>query len=82
MPLNITICIKCKYYKNTDSNNIWYNQICLHPDVEFPKGIDPVTGKIVFWTKNSLGMTYENDHPHPYCRDINDGHCKFFKEQS
>lgn len=82
--MSVTVCVRCRYHANTHPGgsagprpDTWYYQICRHPDLEHPKGIDPVSGKMVYWAKNDLGMTYPADR-HPNCRDINDGHCKYF----
>jgi hypothetical protein len=63
----MNICVECKHCFQKGDNDIWYNFICHHPDVEHEQKMDPVTGK----------MTYEQHDRWPYCREINtDGSCQ------
>jgi hypothetical protein len=81
----MTICVNCHWHKNTYSNraaiNVWYNHICMHPDVERPKTIDPVTGLEVFMFQNDLGKTVLTGEPNPACKNINEGNCSLYLEK-
>jgi len=84
----IHICVYCRHHRNTHHGimgagpppNTWYYQLCAHPELERPAGIDPTTGGQVFWAKNDLGRTVPSLDKHPYCRDVNpDGLCELFE---
>lgn len=78
-----TICAKCKHIVKKEDRRpgtYWYNYSCGHPELEHPKGIDYVTGEPCYWTKNDLGQTYCTASPRPFCRDINDGECRYYEE--
>lgn len=73
-----TICLKCKYHKG--KGDMWYDHFCTHPDVRHTKEQDPVTGKMLYASKNDLGRVVLNEEEYPYCRDINHGNCPYFKK--
>lgn len=76
----MTICVNCKGFKNVDRHkNIWYHHFCVFSPIG--ESIDPVTGKKVFMSENSLGMKVPGQHPYEYCRDVNTGNCEKFKEK-
>jgi hypothetical protein len=79
----MTICKKCKHVYNKKGFNEhgWYNWFCKHPDVRRVKTIDPVTGNKRFKGKNDLGQEYLTGQEHPFCRDINNGACQYYKEK-
>ncbi len=71
MDSKMVICVKCKYHGDTPTRlNTRYKHVCKHPKTKRTKGIDPVTG----------GKCYPGGQQYPYCRDLNDGSCKRFKQ--
>ena len=79
----MTLCAKCVHHRNAHGGHqagpkadSWFYPLCTHPELEHPKVVDPVSGKVCYWTKNDLGTTIPTDHPHPLCRKVNDGTCK------
>ncbi len=78
-----TICVKCEYHevKENFNQHMWYNQICMAPEVERTPDIDCVSGIQGYSEKNSLGMSYVTSEKHPNCRDINHGNCPHFKKK-
>lgn len=79
----ITICYKCKHFKNLEPNSVradvWYNHICTAFTRD--RMTNPVTGKTQYVDNNDLGRTIYHDKPYPYCRDINtNGNCPHYKE--
>ena len=73
-----TICVKCKYFIR-GTRDAWYDQQCRA--VTRPLGIDPVTGRKLYYTQNDLGRTYFGADEHPHCRDVNDdGDCSLYEK--
>jgi len=81
----MTICINCTSHiqleKDGPRKDIWYNQLCNNPQVARKETIDPVTGKKGFEGTTDLGELVLKDRKEPYCRDINDGKCKYFEQK-
>lgn len=73
----LTLCVNCTYHKGSGE---WYDHFCKHPEVRFIPDIDPVTGEKGYAKTNDLGRGSLTDTPYPYCRDINQGQCPYFKE--
>jgi hypothetical protein len=73
----VTICACCKHHLFTE-NNRWH-WFCTHPAVERQLGIDFVTGKPCYYTKNDLGNNITGEK-HPYCYDVNSGYCTLYEE--
>lgn len=70
-----TICAKCKHFSG---GAIWYNQKCTARTLE--RRQDLVTGEMVHGSENDLGRWVSREDQHPYCRDVNDGHCDLYEE--
>lgn len=76
----ITVCADCKFCsQRRGSDAAWYDWFCLHPDLERPPVIDPVTGREVYSATNDLGRIVPSEK-HPHCRDVNTGQCPHYAE--
>ena len=65
----LTACRDCEHLIQEGGGTIWYDLTCAaHP---LPKVFDPYKGCMV-----------DNDPPHRYVREINDGNCPDFKQKS
>lgn len=73
-------CTHCSQYRGSGAT--WYNWFCLHPDLERPLVLDPVTGEQVYSATNDLGRVYPTNEKHPHCRDVNTGSCVHFRPRS
>jgi hypothetical protein len=79
----MNICAKCKFHRGKEARTpralMWYNHLCGHLGVRKVKGVDPVTGKTSYRSRNSLGDVLRDDNPMPYCRSVNpEGKCELF----
>lgn len=84
----ITICTSYIYHENVHEGHragpprdSWFYQLCAHPVVERKKVIDPVSGDTNYEKETDSGRVVLTDEPHPFCRDINDGNCSYFKQK-
>lgn len=84
---DVRICVKCIHHRNTKSGrsgtgpppNTWFYQKCAHQDVQAQPTIDVVTGGVKYMRANSFGEYHPTDEPMPYCRDVNDGYCRYYE---
>lgn len=72
----VTICAKCCHFKC--EGDIWYDQFCGHPHVQWSKMVDPVTGVAGYGGENDLGQAYITERSEPCARDINQGNCPHY----
>ena len=66
----MNICRDCEHF--IQRGDIWYDMFCGCPNVEKKTGVDPVTGKTIYISKNDLGRSVGDSQKRPYARDIND----------
>jgi hypothetical protein len=77
-PDDLRICANCRH--RCFRGSIWHEQFCGHEDVQFVAAIDPVTGEEGYSPEGCQVSTLLNEHPMPFCRDVNrDGKCRLFK---
>jgi hypothetical protein len=76
---NPTICADCKNCVKKNEANIWYNYHC--GAIFLPETIDFVTGDTYYIGHGNGDPRNLTSEKHPYCRDVNDGSCRYFERK-